>query len=212
MGGMPSAAKWVMGFIMHLIAGGIFVLIYAVGFEYLTHRAGWLVGAGFGLIHSLFAGLFMAMMPAMHPLIPEAMPAPGAFMSNLGMMGVVAEIMLHLIYGAIVGAMYGPVSHRPVGPGVETTPVDVWRQPPPGGAPHTAPPGVPGRARPENEAEQKGEMASKPSNYDTFRRHVRQEDIHFRGGPEPGQLAPDFDLPTVAGGPCCSSSARSPDR
>jgi hypothetical protein len=125
MGGPPSAAKWVMGFIMHLMAGGIFGLIYAVGFEYLTHRADWLVGMGFGFIHSLFAGLFMAIMPAMHPLIPEQMPAPGAFMSNLGMMGVIAEIMLHLIYGAIVGAMYGPVLHRPVGPGLEETRVRV---------------------------------------------------------------------------------------
>jgi hypothetical protein len=46
-------------------------------------------------------------------------------MSNLGIMGVVAEIMLHLIYGAIVGTMYGLVIHRPVGPGVEETPVHV---------------------------------------------------------------------------------------
>ena len=110
MGGPPSAAKWVMGFIMHLMAGGIFALIYAVGFEYLTHRADWLVGVRFG---------------AMHPLIPEQMPAPGAFMANLGMMGVIAEIMLHLIYGAIVGAMYGPVIHRPVGPGAEERRVHV---------------------------------------------------------------------------------------
>ena len=67
----------------------------------------------------------MAMMPAMHPLIPEQMPAPGAFMANMGLMGVIAEIMLHLIYGAIVGAMYGPVIHRPVGPGAEERHVHV---------------------------------------------------------------------------------------
>jgi hypothetical protein len=36
--------------------------------------------------------------------------------------GVVPEIILHLIYGAIVGAMYGPVSHRSVRPRVKTTP------------------------------------------------------------------------------------------
>src|SRR5918996_4165907 len=125
MGGPPSLATWILGFIIHLVAGGIFALIYAAGFEYLTHRADWLVGVGFGFIHSLFAGLLMAMMPAMHPLIPEQMPAPGAFMSNMGLMGVVAEIMLHLIYGAIVGAMYGPVLHRPVGPGVEERHVHV---------------------------------------------------------------------------------------
>ena len=42
--------------------------------------------------------------------------------------------------------------------------------------------------------------AVEPYNYDTFRRHMMQEHMHFRGGPEPGQTAPDFDLPTVDGG------------
>lgn len=43
-------------------------------------------------------------------------------------------------------------------------------------------------------------MGDEPYNYDTFRRHMVKEDMHFAGGPEPGQLAPDFDLPTVDGG------------
>jgi hypothetical protein len=111
MGGAPSLASWIMGFIIHLMAGGIFALIYAVGFEYWTHCADWLVGLGFGVIHTLFSSVLLAMIPAMHPLVPEQMPAPGPFMSNLGMMGVLAFFMLHLIYGAIVGAMYGPVIH-----------------------------------------------------------------------------------------------------
>jgi hypothetical protein len=38
-----------------------------------------------------------------------------------------------------------------------------------------------------------------PYNYDTFRRHMMQQDMHFRGGPAPGQPAPDFDLPTLGG-------------
>jgi hypothetical protein len=125
MGGAPRLASWIMGFIIHLVAGGIFALIYAVGFEYLTHRADWLVGLGFGVIHTLFSGVLLATIPAMHPLVPEQMPAPGAFVSNLGMMGVLAFFMLHLIYGAIVGAMYGPVIHQPVDRGVDATRVGV---------------------------------------------------------------------------------------
>jgi hypothetical protein len=65
------------------------------------------------------------MMPIMHPLVPEMMPAPGAFMANLGMMGVGAFFMLDLIYGAIVGAMYGPVVHQPLGASVDATRVKV---------------------------------------------------------------------------------------
>lgn len=113
-GMMPSATTWLIGFAIHLMISGLIALIYAWGFEHLTHRAGWLVGAGFGLIHALIAGLVMGMMPAMHPMMPEQMPPPGAYMSNLGTMGIMAEFMLHLVYGAIVGAIYGPVRQHVV--------------------------------------------------------------------------------------------------
>jgi hypothetical protein len=43
-------------------------------------------------------------------------------------------------------------------------------------------------------------MATEVYNYDTFRRHMMKEDLHFRGGPGPGELAPDFELPRVRGG------------
>ena len=111
-GSQPGATAWAAGFVAHIVISGLIALIYAVGFEYVTHRAGWLVGAGFGFIHAIIGGLFMGVMPMMHPLIPGRMPAPGAFMSNMGAMGVVAEFTLHLIYGAVVGAMYTPVRGR----------------------------------------------------------------------------------------------------
>lgn len=37
-------------------------------------------------------------------------------------------------------------------------------------------------------------------NYDSFRKEMIKEDMDFRGGPQPGDLAPDFDLPTLDGG------------
>ena len=43
-------------------------------------------------------------------------------------------------------------------------------------------------------------MTEETYNYDTFRRHMVPEDLGFRGGPRPGEPAPDFDLPTVGGG------------
>ena len=111
----PGAVAWIVGFIMHLMISGLIALIYAWGFEHVTHRAGWLVGVLFSLIHSIGTGLFMGMVPAMHPLIPEKMPAPGFFLANKGGMYVVMLFVLHAIYGAIVGAMYGSVEHaRPM--------------------------------------------------------------------------------------------------
>jgi hypothetical protein len=43
-------------------------------------------------------------------------------------------------------------------------------------------------------------MPEESYNYDTFRRHMVKEDLRFRSGPRPGELAPDFELPTIDGG------------
>ena len=104
----PGPVAWVVGFLMHLILSGLIALLYAWAFEHVTHRAGAGVGALFGLVHAVLAGLFMGMVPAIHPLIPQVMPAPGAFLSHIPG-GVLALFVLHAIYGAVVGAIYRPV-------------------------------------------------------------------------------------------------------
>lgn len=111
-----GSTSWIIGFVMHLMISGLIALVYAFGFENITHKAGWLTGAGFGVIHVIIAGIFMGMMGMMHPLMVSSQPvpdgrllAPGYFAMNFGMMTTVAFIMLHLIYGAIVGAFYAPV-------------------------------------------------------------------------------------------------------
>lgn len=106
MGGPPDTTRWIMGLIIHLVLSGLIALVYAIGFEFVTHRAGWLVGLGFAIIHLIIGGIVMGMMGAMHPMVPEQMMAPGPFMSGMGMMGVGLFTVEHLIYGAIVGAMY----------------------------------------------------------------------------------------------------------
>lgn len=111
--GTFGAATWILGFIVHLLASGLVALLYGLAFEYVTHRAGWGMGDLVALVHIVIAGFFFALIPAIHPLIPEALRAPGAFMANLGFWGVVAFIVLHLVYGGIVGAVYRPVIHGP---------------------------------------------------------------------------------------------------
>ena len=54
----------------------------------------------------------MGMIPLMHPRMPDPVMPPGFFMSNLGTIGPIAVFMLHLVYGAIVGAMYGPTQQH----------------------------------------------------------------------------------------------------
>jgi hypothetical protein len=110
MGMAPGTTTWIVGFVIHLIVSGLIACLYALAFEYVTHRSGWAIGAGFSTIHIVIAGMVMDMIPAMHPMVPEQMPAPGAFMSNIEM-GPIAFVIEHLIYGAIVGGMYKPVVH-----------------------------------------------------------------------------------------------------
>lgn len=109
-----NATSWVTGLVMHLIISGLIACIYAVGFEYVAHKASWLIGLGFAVIHTIIGGIFVGMMGQIHPLMPsDALPAPGPFAINFGTMTTVGFIVAHLIYGAIVGAMYEvTVEHR----------------------------------------------------------------------------------------------------
>jgi hypothetical protein len=112
---------WNAGFTMHMMFSIGFALIYAWGFERLVHRADALVGLGFAVVHIIVAGLAMALIPMVHPMIPERMPAPGAFLAKMGPTFVGLFVLEHLMYGAIVGALYGPVRH-PAAPRPVTAP------------------------------------------------------------------------------------------
>ncbi len=107
----PGATAWLIGFMIHLMLSALIALAYAWSFEHVAHRAGAVVGLGFAVVHIVIAGMVMGMMPMMHPMMPEQMPAPGAFMANMGATFVALFVIEHLIYGAIVGAMYARVPH-----------------------------------------------------------------------------------------------------
>jgi hypothetical protein len=96
LGGPSSLTTWGMGFLMHLVAGGIFGLLYAVGFEYAAQHANWLVGPVLGVVHGVFVGILMAQVD------------------------VRVVIGVHIFYGAIVGALYGPAAHQALGPRSDT--------------------------------------------------------------------------------------------
>lgn len=113
----PSTGTWIVGFVMHLIISGLIAILYALGFEYVTHRASVGTGIGFSLVHILVGGVVMAFIPAIHPMIPEVLGAPGAFLSSYGVLGIIAFIALHLVYGGVVGGMYA-AEREPVAAGV----------------------------------------------------------------------------------------------
>ncbi len=105
----PGAASFGLGFVVHLIMGGLFGLLYGYLFERVWDHGGASVGMILSVIHAALIGMLIGLVPQIHPLIPEKMPDAGPYFSNLGPLGVLAFFGSHLLYGAIVGAGYGHV-------------------------------------------------------------------------------------------------------
>ncbi|MDP8932360.1 MAG: hypothetical protein M3O70_28360 [Actinomycetota bacterium] len=101
------------GYVLHFLAGLIFATIYYALFRALG-RSGWLLGALFGLGHALFAGtaLVNVLLPVVHPRMGTPHTAahhtallepPGFMLRNYGRQTPVVTVLMHLVYGAIVG-------------------------------------------------------------------------------------------------------------
>ncbi len=102
-----KTGTYIVGLMAHFMNGVIFAVIYAFLFT-LLGVAGWTWGLVFGAVHGVMAGLVMGMMHVVHPNMGpgKELPALGLFARNISPMAPAGLIMLHLAYGAIVGAIY----------------------------------------------------------------------------------------------------------
>lgn len=108
----PSTGAWILGFAIHLMMGALFGIAYGAAMEGLRHN-GWELGVGLAGPHIVLAGLMMPVVAAMHPLVRAGeMGSPGFFAANLGVLGIGIFVAEHLMFGAIVGAVYSLV-HEP---------------------------------------------------------------------------------------------------
>lgn len=107
-------ARWI-GFIVHLINGWAFALIYAFAFE-LTRLLHWWFGAIIGLIHALFVLTVTSLvLPSIHPRMaseehgpdPTRLLEPPGFLAlNYGPQTPIATIIVHVVFGALLGLFY----------------------------------------------------------------------------------------------------------
>ena len=106
-----------LGYALHFVIGLLFALGYYAVFAAVGH-AGFLVGAGFGLFHGLFAGsaLVNVLLPAVHPRMgtpftaageAPLLEAPGFMLVNYGRRTAIVTLAAHVAYGAIVGGFIG---------------------------------------------------------------------------------------------------------
>jgi hypothetical protein len=102
------------GFVLHLVNGVLFSLVYAAIFA-ATGRASWQFGLVLGAVHAGLVGgpLMNTVLPAVHPRMGKPwtdatetplLEPPGFLLANYGSMTMVVATIVHLAYGAIVGA------------------------------------------------------------------------------------------------------------
>lgn len=100
---------YLVGAMMHGVMGIVFALIHtgvyqAIGLE--SSLVAW--GILFGFVHWLVVGMGLGMIGTVHPLMRAGqLQVPGAFAKNLPSMTVMGFLMVHLLYGLLVGAIYG---------------------------------------------------------------------------------------------------------
>ena len=107
-------AAAVIGYFAHVFNSLVFALLYAAVFA-ATGLTTWWFGLALGVVHAGFAGgaLVNILLPAVHPRMgtpwtdAEETPLlepPGFMLSNYGRSTALVGLVLHLAYGAIVGA------------------------------------------------------------------------------------------------------------
>src|SRR5437867_4424425 len=71
----PDAAR-VVGFLIHLVNGQVFALVYASAFA-LIGAASWWLGALFGFVHGLIAlAVIVPLLPGIHPRMASEREGP----------------------------------------------------------------------------------------------------------------------------------------
>ena len=102
-----------LGYLLHLVAGGVFALVYYALFGAIG-TSGWPLGALFGLLHGIVTATAVVsiLLPVVHPRMGSALSAadtspllepPGFLMRNYGRGTPIATLLAHIAYGAIVG-------------------------------------------------------------------------------------------------------------
>jgi hypothetical protein len=103
-----------VGYLLHLVAGELFALIYFAIFSAID-TSGWALGALLGVLHGIVSAtaLVNILLPAVHPRMGSTLSAannhpllepPGFLLRNYGRSTPIATLLAHIAYGAIVGA------------------------------------------------------------------------------------------------------------
>ena len=104
-----GAAAFVAGAMMHVMMSIVFGLAHGAVFaaaDINSSEAAW--GLLFGAAHWVMSGMALAMLPLVHPRVRSGeIDAPGPFALGYPPMTAMGFLMLHLLFGVVVGVIYG---------------------------------------------------------------------------------------------------------
>jgi hypothetical protein len=97
-----------IGIMIHAVMSIVFASAHAAFYLWFDIEASYVTGLLFGLIHFGVTGIFFGMLaPSIHRGIKDGtVEAPGFFALKLGMMTAMGALLVHLLYGLLVGGLY----------------------------------------------------------------------------------------------------------
>jgi hypothetical protein len=101
--GSVTPATWMLGFVAKLLMSGVIGWLYSGGFR-LLGRAGWDLGAAFGVIHWVIGGTILGMSASSGQIMQDT----GYYGLNFGWPTFVLWFLVHVLFGAVVGGLYLP--------------------------------------------------------------------------------------------------------
>ena len=104
-----GVGAFVMGAMIHAGMSVVFGLIHGGVFAALDISSAWAAwGLLFGVAHWAVVGMALGMMPMMHPRMRSGeIDEPGFYALRYPPMTAMGFLMLHLVFGVTVGALYG---------------------------------------------------------------------------------------------------------
>lgn len=108
--GRTDTTSWLIGCAVQLGVAIVAAIVYAGIFEWVTRRAGALVGLVVAVPHVVIAGLSVGFLPGVRLFDAGVLP-PGAFLEYRGIIALCGFIAAHLLFGVVVGQLYGRTRH-----------------------------------------------------------------------------------------------------
>ncbi len=103
-----SGKAYTVGFILHLLIGIIWGLLYVLLMIGMVESPNWTLGLQFGAAHGLFVGVIISTFADSHPHVgpDKAIPDPGMFGNRWGISIPFIIVLLHVLYGFVMTVLY----------------------------------------------------------------------------------------------------------